>query len=142
MHVEPHHSIKDLERLAKKEKRARIAERMRGVILALHGHDAPPLRGCSPARVGPCSSGSTGTTPSEYDWVYLYGAVYPATGESVGMVAGLVGIEWMNIHLRWISEHVKSTPAGELVHVVLIMDQAGWHTSKKLKVPDNITLLF
>ncbi len=48
MDVEPHHSIQQLERLAKKEKRARVAERLRGVILALRGHDAPtiaPYRG-------------------------------------------------------------------------------------------------
>ena len=26
-------------------------------------------------------------------------------------------------------------------HAVLIMDQAGWHTSKKLEVPGNITIV-
>ena len=26
-------------------------------------------------------------------------------------------------------------------HAVLMLDQAGWHLSPKLKVPDNITLL-
>jgi transposase len=26
-------------------------------------------------------------------------------------------------------------------HAVLILDQAGWHTSSKLTIPDNITLL-
>lgn len=42
----------------------------------------------------------------------------------------------MNQHLRMISEHV-----GPTVHVVLVLDQAGWHRSKALKVPDNMTLL-
>lgn len=42
----------------------------------------------------------------------------------------------MNQHLRMISEHV-----GADVHVVLVMDQAGWHMSKGLRVPENITLL-
>lgn len=77
-----------------------------------------------------------------YDWVYLYGAVLPSTGENVGMVAGSVGIEWVNVHRRWISGHAREGPAGELVHVVLIMGQANWHTSKRLNVPSNITLLF
>ena len=27
-------------------------------------------------------------------------------------------------------------------HAVLILDQAGWHTTPKLKAPDNITLMF
>ena len=73
--------------------------------------------------------------------MYLYGAVCPATGESVGMIGGSVGIAWMNLHLQWISEHVKQGPGGELVQVVLILDRAGWHTSPRLKVPSNITLL-
>ena len=73
--------------------------------------------------------------------MYLYGAVCPATGESVGMVGGSVGIEWMNLRLQWISEHVRQGSGGDLVQVVLILDRAGWHTSPRLKVPSNITLL-
>ena len=78
---------------------------------------------------------------TEYEWVYLYGAVCPVTGESVGMIGASVGIEWMNQHLAWISEHVRSTPGGDLVQVVLVLDRAGWHTSPRLRVPSNITLL-
>ena len=78
---------------------------------------------------------------TEYDWVYLFGAVCPSTGQSSGMIAGSVGIAWMNLHLRWISEEAAQGPGGGLVHVVLILDQAGWHTSPKLRVPQNITLL-
>jgi len=42
----------------------------------------------------------------------------------------------MNEHLRFISEQV-----GPNRHIVLVLDQAGWHVSKSLKVPNNITLL-
>jgi transposase len=42
----------------------------------------------------------------------------------------------MNHHLRFISEE-----AGDNVHVVLVLDQAGWHIAKSLSVPANITLL-
>ena len=42
----------------------------------------------------------------------------------------------MNEHLRFISED-----AGDK-HVILILDQAGWHRSKKLVVPSNITLWY
>jgi len=42
----------------------------------------------------------------------------------------------MNHHLRFISED-----AGKDVHVVLVLDQAGWHIAKALQVPENITLL-
>jgi len=39
-------------------------------------------------------------------------------------------------HLAEISRHVT-----EGAHAVLVLDQAGWHTSPKLRVPDNISLL-
>ncbi|MFO0836600.1 MAG: IS630 family transposase [Phycisphaerales bacterium] len=84
----------------------------------------------------------TATKQTEYEWVCLYGAVCPATGESVGMVGGFVGVEWMNQHLAWISEHVRSTPGGEFVQVVLVLDRAGWHTSPNVEWPSNITPLF
>ena len=43
----------------------------------------------------------------------------------------------MAAQLEEISQAVA--PGG---HAVLILDQAGWHISPKLQVPDNITLLF
>ena len=42
----------------------------------------------------------------------------------------------MALHLEEIAEAV--TPGA---HAVLLLDQAGWHLSPRLKVPDNITLL-
>jgi len=43
----------------------------------------------------------------------------------------------MNAHLMAISGEVDPG-----AHAVLILDLAGWHSSAKLIVPDNITLLF
>jgi transposase len=43
----------------------------------------------------------------------------------------------MNEHLLEISGEVDPG-----AHAVLILDQAGWHSSAKLIVPKNITLLF
>ncbi len=42
----------------------------------------------------------------------------------------------MNEHLKEISQAV-----GPGAHAVLLLDQAGWHVSSKLKVPVNITLM-
>jgi len=42
----------------------------------------------------------------------------------------------MNLHLREISLNVVPQ-----AHAILILDQAGWHLSKALEVPDNITIL-
>jgi transposase len=42
----------------------------------------------------------------------------------------------MNLHLAEISQAVATH-----AHAVVIMDQAGWHTTTKLAVPCNITIL-
>jgi transposase len=73
---------------------------------------------------------------TRYDWVYLYAAVEPATGESAALVAPYVNTGTMNAFLKILERERK---AGE--HFVLIMDQAGWHKSRDLKLPDGITAL-
>jgi hypothetical protein len=42
----------------------------------------------------------------------------------------------MALHLAEISQAVAQG-----AHAVLLMDQAGWHSSAKLEVPDNITIV-
>lgn len=81
-----------------------------------------------------------GTRPTrplqnEYQWVYIYGAVNPVTGEECARILPWVNSEMMNLHLHAISEQV-----GPDRHIVLVVDNAGWHTSGKLDVPKNITL--
>lgn len=52
------------------------------------------------------------------------------------MIAPTVNTDAMNHHLRFISGE-----AGPEAHVVLILDRAGWHVAKELRVPENVTLL-
>ena len=73
---------------------------------------------------------------NEYEWVYLYGVVNPETGESCALVLPWANTEMMQLHLNAISSQV-----GPHRHVVLVLDNAGWHGSKRLQVPENITLL-
>ena len=73
---------------------------------------------------------------NEYEWVYLYGAVNPETGESCALVLPWANTEMMQLHLNAIS-----TQVGPDRHVVLVLDNAGWHGSKRLRIPENITLL-
>ncbi len=67
---------------------------------------------------------------------YLFGAVYPERGTGAAGVLPHVNVEAMTIHLAEISRSVT-----EGTHAVLVLDQAGWHTSPKLRVPENISLL-
>ena len=78
----------------------------------------------------------TAIKQTEYEWVYVFGAVNPLTGDSSALLAPTVNTDYMNHHLRFISEQV-----GPDIQVVLVLDQAGWHLSKGLQVPDNITRL-
>jgi transposase len=85
--------------------------------------------------------GERGSRPSavrqtEYEWAYLFAAVNPMTGASSALIAPTVNTQYMNKHLAFISRE-----AGAGVHVVLVLDQAGWHVAKALRVPENITLL-
>ncbi len=69
-------------------------------------------------------------------WAYLFGAICPEKGEAIGLVLPWCNTEAMNAHLAEISAAVDPG-----AHAVLILDQAGWHTTPKLKMPDNITIL-
>jgi len=74
---------------------------------------------------------------TRYEWAYLYAAVEPATGFSSAIIAPDVNTATMSAFLNVLSKEVE---AGDFV--VLIMDQAGWHKSGRLRVPDNIAVLF
>lgn len=84
---------------------------------------------------------ATGSRPSrvrqtEYAWVYLFAAVDPLTGRNSALLAPHADTRYMNAHLKFISE-----AAAPNEHVVLVLDGAGWHSSKALAVPPNLTLL-
>lgn len=79
----------------------------------------------------------TAVKQTRYEWVYLYAAVEPATGSSVALQAPCVNTGTMSVFLGMLSAELEPTD-----HAVVIMDQAGWHKARALKVPDNITILF
>lgn len=72
----------------------------------------------------------------EFEWVYTFGAVCPARSKAVAVVMPYANTEAMNVHLKEISQGVKTT-----AHAVVVLDKAGWHTTKGLKIPKNLTLL-
>ena len=84
----------------------------------------------------------TGSRPSivkqtEYDWVYLWAAVEPATGASVAMITPTVNTELMNQFLEGLSGTLAQDE-----HAILTLDNAGWHVARALKIPTNVSLLF
>ena len=67
---------------------------------------------------------------------YIFGAICPAKGAGAGLVMPHCTTEAMSLHLAEIAQAVAPG-----AHAVLMLDQAGWHTTRKLVVPANITLL-
>jgi hypothetical protein len=67
---------------------------------------------------------------------YIFGAICPVRGEAAGLIMPFCNTEAMQAHLEEISRIVAPG-----AHAVLILDQAGWHTSTALAVPDNIALV-
>ena len=76
------------------------------------------------------------TRQQQFDYVYLFGVVCPAKDQAVGLVLPTVNSSAMLAHLEHISAQV---PKGR--HGVLVLDQAAWHTTKKIRLYDNLTLL-
>ena len=73
---------------------------------------------------------------TRYEWSYIFGAACPGRGIAAGLILPYVNTEAMELHLAEISKAVATG-----AHALLVVDGAGWHDAKDLKVPDNITLL-
>jgi len=67
---------------------------------------------------------------------YLFGAICPEQGKGAALVLPWCNTAAMGLHLVEISRTVAPE-----AHAVLLMDQAGWHTTAKLTVPDNISIV-
>ena len=72
----------------------------------------------------------------KYEYFYLYQSTDIKTGEDFSMFMSGLDTEFMNIYLEKLSERFKDE------EIVLIMDNASFHKSKKLKIPKNIKIYF
>jgi len=73
---------------------------------------------------------------TKYEWLYVIGAVCPQTGQSIGLLSPYINAEIMNIYLQQFSRELALN-----VHAVLIWDRAGFHKSKELRIPGNVTII-
>jgi transposase len=101
---------------------------------------------CDEARVGQKNTitrrwAKRGTRPAapqdqRTQSAYIFGAICPAEGKAAGLVLPRCTTQAMSLHLAEIAQAVAPG-----AHAVLLLDQAGWHQSAKLVIPQNITLL-
>jgi hypothetical protein len=72
-------------------------------------------------------------------WKYISAFVHPASGRSHLWVWSSVNIALMSATLECFASCMG---AGATKRIVLVVDQAGWHTSPKLSVPDGIHVVY
>jgi transposase len=77
-----------------------------------------------------------GLADKRFASAYIFAAVRPATGENFALVLPGVSTAAMS---RFLADFARTIP--ESTHAVLVLDRAGWHGAKALKVPESITLV-
>lgn len=77
------------------------------------------------------------TAPSQLvrEFVQVFAAVAPQTGELIALILPTANTAMMNVFLAHVSETLAD------FFIVMQVDQAGWHHSRTLQVPDNIRLI-
>jgi hypothetical protein len=74
-----------------------------------------------------------------YEWVWVYGFVHPASGETYWWLMPKVNIDLFNRVLADFAHHFGLGPDK---HILLSVDQAGWHTRAKVVLPEGLHLHF
>ena len=124
----------------------KFPERLREIRAGLDDGAQVEVRWQDEARVGQKNKiarrwARRGTRPSapkdqRTTSAYIFGAICPKKGKAAGLVMPRADTHAMNAHLAGISLAIDPG-----AHGVVILDRAGWHTSSKLEVPHNITLM-
>jgi hypothetical protein len=73
---------------------------------------------------------------TQYDYLWVIAAACPATGAAAGIIMPHLDTDVINVFLGEFSRQLAPD-----AHAVLIWDGAGFHTSRSLEVPANVTLL-
>lgn len=74
-----------------------------------------------------------------YEWLYLYGFVRPHTGATSWWLLPTVRT---TVFSQVLAAFAREVGAGPHKHILLVLDNAGWHTSADLQVPAGVTLVF
>jgi DDE superfamily endonuclease len=74
-----------------------------------------------------------------YEWLYVSAFVQPTSGETVWYLS--TGID-KRFFETLLAAFARGSGAGRERSIVLVLDNAGWHTKPGLAVPDGIRLVF
>src|SRR3954466_3915802 len=116
--------------------RARQGERPRPDRGLVRGRGPDRAEEQDHPALGTTGNAALGAARSAHRSTYIFGAICPGNGKGAALVLPACNTEAMNLHLAEIAAEVAPGK-----HAVLVVDQAGWHLSAGLVVPDNITLV-
>lgn len=75
----------------------------------------------------------------KYQWLYAYAFVHPTDGRSSWFLLPTVNLAWMNKAIQLFGQEMD--PHRKRM-IVLVLDQAGFHSLPSLDLPENITVRF
>ena len=98
---------------------------------ARFGRITQPIRCWVPEDMRPC-------VPHQIvrQAIYVFAAIDPKDGQMTSTILPTANTEMMNIFLKQVSEEFAD------YFIVMQVDQAGWHCSQQLQIPENIRLIF
>jgi transposase len=74
-----------------------------------------------------------------YKWMYEYGFVCPSSGKTFWLLLPRVSIAAYTLALE---EFARTVGAGPNKQVLVVLDQAGWHRSQQVVIPEGLHLVF
>lgn len=77
-----------------------------------------------------------GLQDQRFEWTYLFGAARPDGEDAFALVLPEASTRAMQAFLDAFSATLAPDE-----HAVMVLDRAGWHGAKALKIPDNVTLV-
>ena len=78
------------------------------------------------------------TIHPRYRWRYLLGYVHPASGRTQWHLGSSITVE---LFTRSLAAFAQQAGAGPSKEIVLVVDQAGWHMSQRVRIPPHVHLV-
>jgi transposase len=77
-----------------------------------------------------------GWRQTQYEYLYVFGAACPQTGQTAGLLAPYLNTNSVNAFFREFEKEISSD-----VHAIIIWDRAGFHTSNNVRIPANVSII-
>lgn len=74
-----------------------------------------------------------------FKWLWLYAFLHPKTGETYWWILPYVNTKLFN---QVLADFAQEFGLGANKRILLAVDQAGWHTTKDLEIPEGLHLMF